>query len=349
MTIQQNLSDTIRPMVCLTLCLTAAAGGPALAAKTDILVLKNGDRITGEMKKLERGRLRFSTNSIGTIYVEWKDVQTLVSNEYHRFRLSSGQLFYGTVSDAGGPGTLTVPGERGTTALPTLDFVGITPIEDGWWERSDLTVGAGYSYAKASDITKANMYADYDYVAEQRIVLGKLRANASDDGDDTSTSARATGEYRRLRMNRNYNFLLGQAERNDELDLDLRLTFGGGIGKYFVENNRRRFGAGAGLAVAREESGDGTSDTELDGILLATYDSFLFDTPKLDLVSSLALFPGITEAGRVRGQYEITLSKEIIEDLDLDLSWAGSYDTDPGSDDASKSDYAITTGLSYDF
>jgi hypothetical protein len=38
----------------------ALAGSPALAAKTDVIVLKNGDRLTGEVDQLERGKLTTS-------------------------------------------------------------------------------------------------------------------------------------------------------------------------------------------------------------------------------------------------------------------------------------------------
>lgn len=43
------------------------------------------------------------------------------------------------------------------------------------------------------------------------------------------------------------------------------------------------------------------------------------------------------------------MPREFIEDLFFDLSLNGTYDTDPASDDASKTDYAVTTGMSYDF
>ena len=53
MMLQPKLSERQRRFFGLILCLTAIMAHPALAAKTDILVLKNGDRITGEVKKLE--------------------------------------------------------------------------------------------------------------------------------------------------------------------------------------------------------------------------------------------------------------------------------------------------------
>ena len=42
--------------------------------KTDVVTLVNGDRITCEVSKLERGRLELKTDDIGTIYIEWDNV-----------------------------------------------------------------------------------------------------------------------------------------------------------------------------------------------------------------------------------------------------------------------------------
>lgn len=320
-----------------------------MAAKTDVVVLKNGDRITGEVKSLDRGRLKYSTDAMGTIYIEWDDIDTLVSKEFHRVRVRGGRLYFGTLSDSGGTDTLAVDGTRGMSAQPLADIVRITPVEDSWKERIDLTVGAGFSYTKGTDITTASIYADSAYTAETHIITGSFRSDTTDNGDETSTRNLLTSQYQHLRENQRYRFLLGQAEQNDELDVDLRLLAGAGLGKYFIQNNRRIWLMAGGLGVARQENGDGTSDTDLEGIFQTRYDAFLYDTPKLDLTANLYVFPSITDAGRVRSNYDITLSKEFIEDLFLDLTFGGSYDSDPASDDADKSDYSITTGLSYEF
>jgi hypothetical protein len=332
------------------LALASLVAGPTLADKTDIVVLKNGDRITGEVKSLDRGQLRYSTDSMGTIYIEWKDIDTLVSKEFHRVQVKSGRRFFGTLSDKGGPETLEIPGQRGAVEpLPLMDVVRITPLEQGWKDRIDLTVGGGYGYSKASDVTTFSVYADTMYTAETRVVSASFRSDTTDDGDDTSTRNLLTGQYQALRENRKYRFLLGQAEQNDELDLDLRVLTGAGFGKYYLQNNRRKWLAAGGLGVAHEESGDGTADTDLEAIFQTRYDSFLFDTPKLDLTANVYVFPSITNAGRVRSNYNVTLSKEFVEDLFLDLTLSGAYDSDPSSEDAAKSDYTISTGLSYEF
>ena len=329
--------------------LALAATRPALAAKTDIVVLQNGDRITGEVKKLDRGRLRYSTNDLGTVYIEWDKIATVVSREFHRLQLEDGTILYGRLSDTGGPGTLAVQGDRGTEPVPIMRFISITPVEKGWVERTDLTIGAGYGYTKASDVTTFNAYVDTEYQGEKITLLGSLRSDYTDDGDEGTSRNRLTGEYRRLTGHRNYRFITGAAEQNDELDLDLRVGIGAGLGRYFIQNNRRRLLAGGGLGVFHEENGDGSSSTEVTGLIAAQYDDFLYDTPKIDLVTTLTVLPLITDAGRVLTNYDVTLRKEFIEDLFLDLSFNGSYDTDPSSEDASNADYRFTTGISYDF
>jgi hypothetical protein len=346
--IQKRNPRLFAPVV-LGIFLTGLWVSPAQAAKTDVVVLKNGDRITGEVKSLDRGRLRYSTDSMGTIYIEWDDVQTLVSDKYFRVELSSGRRYFGDLSDAGGRDTLTVAGARGSEAKPIMDFVRITPVEDTWRDRNDLKVGVGYSYDKGSDVTRAHVYADTEYVSERRVLTASLRSDATEDSGGSSVSNLATGQYKLLRDQRKYWFVLGQAQQNDELDIDLRLTLGTGLGKVFRQTNRRKWLAATGLAVAREESGDGTAETSLEGILQTTYESFLYDTPKLDLTVNLLVFPGISDFGRVRSNYDVTLSKEFVSDFFIDLTFGGSYDTDPSSDDASRSDYTITTGLSYEF
>ena len=190
-----------KPVIAAALAASLAlAAASAHAAKTDIVVLKNGDRITGEVKSLDRGRLRYSTDSMGTIYIEWDDIETLVSNEYHRLQLTSGRRYYGTLSDAGGSETLAVPGARGMDPVPLMTVVRIVPVEEEWQERIDLTVGAGYSYVKASDVTTANVYAEADYVDDERVSSIDLTYNLTDDGEETSKTSRLTGQHKKLRQ-----------------------------------------------------------------------------------------------------------------------------------------------------
>jgi hypothetical protein len=55
----------------LTLLLTFTMSLSAHARdKSDTVWLTNGDRVTGEIRQLEHGKLRMSTDSMGTISIE---------------------------------------------------------------------------------------------------------------------------------------------------------------------------------------------------------------------------------------------------------------------------------------
>jgi hypothetical protein len=61
----------------------------------------------------------------------------------------------------------------------------------------------------------------------------------------------------------------------------------------------------------------------------------------------------LTESGRYRGGLNVTLTRDLIKDLTLNLSVYESYDSDPpeGEDGtaAAKEDYGIVTSFGYKF
>ncbi len=67
------------------------------AAKTDLVTLANGDRITGEVKAIEQGRLVFSTDDLGTVRIEWDKVAQLVSRRTHEVELVDGTRHFGVL------------------------------------------------------------------------------------------------------------------------------------------------------------------------------------------------------------------------------------------------------------
>jgi Protein of unknown function, DUF481 len=84
-------------------------------------------------------------------------------------------------------------------------------------------------------------------------------------------------------------------------------------------------------------------------VLGAEWRIFRFSKPETSLNSSFLLYPSLTESGRYRSELNITLSRELIEDLTFDLSYYNSYDSDPPDETASRSDYGVVTSLGYKF
>ena len=87
----------------LILTALAASATPALAQKTDIVVLNNGDRITGEIKGLSLGQLTYSTHAASTIYLEWPKIQSVKSDKTFEIELEDGRKLVGSVRPAAKP------------------------------------------------------------------------------------------------------------------------------------------------------------------------------------------------------------------------------------------------------
>ena len=76
--------------------------------KTDVLYMKNGDRMTCEIKSLDAGSLQVSLDYVeGTISVQWSRVQRLDSRRLFIVTLEDGSVYSGTLSIAE-----TLPDER---------------------------------------------------------------------------------------------------------------------------------------------------------------------------------------------------------------------------------------------
>ncbi len=63
----------------LVACLLAFVTRASAAVKTDIIVLTNGDRVTGEIRSLSDGLLTYKTDDMGTLSVEWERIKRISS------------------------------------------------------------------------------------------------------------------------------------------------------------------------------------------------------------------------------------------------------------------------------
>ncbi len=95
--------------------------------RTDVVTLANGDRITGEIVQLERGRLEFKTDDAGTLYLEWDKLSSLVAKRRVEVLTTDGGRFLGSLGAAAN-GSIAVMTSDGEVSLQMSDVTLITPI-----------------------------------------------------------------------------------------------------------------------------------------------------------------------------------------------------------------------------
>ncbi len=336
----------------LALALGLASAWPAQAAKTDVIHLRNGDRTTGEIKKLERGRLQLSTDSMGTVYIEWDDILRITSPANFVIELVDGRRSVGALTESEADGQMVVRYRNRERVLAMQDVVWIDPLKlDGKvTNRWDGSFSLGLDIAKTNNNRGLTGSFDARRRAEesQLSFSGSVYSRSQDEVDDTLRATLGT-QYRRLLERRWFWAAIGGLERNDELGIDLRSLLGGGYGRFLTQTNKSLWAAVGGAVVVNEQrAGDEAAENNLEGYFSTSYEYFVYDSPKTTLNAAWELFPSITDAGRVRSNLDLSFRRELVEDLFLELSAYGSWDNRP-PDVGENTDYGIVTSLGYTF
>jgi len=264
------------------------APAAALAAKTDVVVLLNGDRITGEVKQLAYGQLKYKTDDMGTIYIEWDKVRSLTTKQVLQVETLDGRRVYGAAPDAAADeSSLTViqargPGKGEPLTVAMADVARIGTVEEGaWYERLDGAASFGFNYTQGTDITQSNFSGNFGTRNYKRKWDVALDWNtSSESGGPSSERASLTGTVERFLPNRYYYEGSLGFSQNDELGLDLRSMLSATFGRYLVQRSDREWRAGTGLAASREERSDGTTVESIELPLTTSFRMFRLDSPK---------------------------------------------------------------------
>ncbi len=321
----------------------------ATSEKTDIVILQNGDRITGEIKELALGRLKFKTDNAGTIFFEWDKVAYVKSVQTFEIVTQDEKEYFGSIDSDTITSLLIVLTPDTAVRLQPLAVVSVVPIEESFWKRLDLSIDLGVTYTKASKVGQFILNSDVGF--RRRRLSSDLNLNST----ITIQQNRERTERHSLTSQTIYYYSrpwgcggTAALERNSELGIDMRLLLGAGIGRHLIQTNFNQLGFLSGLQYNREwVAGGEPGQGNLEAFAVVSYHQYRFDTPELDLSTSLRLFPNLTPIDRFRGELNFDLRWELIADLFWKLNFYELYDSKPPSADASKYDWGIVLSLGW--
>ena len=320
--------------------------------KTDIVVLKNGDRITCEIKSLGRGRISVKTDAFGTVNVKWDRVARVESEYVYQLELQSGIRYVGSMPPSEEDGRVVVAGEGGSTRLDIARVVAAIPIEQTFFDRIKGSVDAGYDFTQASTATTWSLNASARYTVEKYIANAEFTSNVkSQEGAESTNRQNLDFSYLRyIRYKRWFWMGLAQFETSRNLDLDFRGLGGVGIGKRVVQSNRNLVSLLAGAVFNREKFTD-QEDFKSNGeaVFATDLETFKFNSPELDISAHAAIFPSLSTLGRYRIQASASARIEIVKNLYWSLNVYDNFDSQPPSETERRNDFGINTSLGWTF
>jgi len=332
-------------------CLLALSASAAAQARTDVVVLRNGDAITGEIYSLERGQLQFKTDDAGTLSIKWEKVVRLTGKGklgLLEVRLADGRVYLGQFEPAANGQALIVGGPT-PVEVALLDIVEISRIGAGFWSRVDGSLDLGLSYTQSSGVAQFNgaFSVAYRQPAFEFQINASSALTRNPDADDTGNTNLSL-QYLRLRSNRWFAVGFGSAERNLSLGIDLRALAGAGVGRLLLKSNRTQLQITGGISV-NEEVSETTTNENVEAVGSIAYSFFTYDTPKTNIDTTFATFTSLNDLGRTRLNLDASLKREIVKDFFLALSVYEKFDSRPPTAEAMRNDVGVVTSVGWSF
>ena len=327
-----------------------AGASPLFAQKTDILLLYRGDSITGEVKELNRGKLSYKTDDMGTLSIEWDKIAHLTSNNYFDVENRRGVRYFGRLAASEEPGQLLVI-LTDTVRVRMIEIVAISRIQASFWSRLDGYVDLGFDFQKAKNNRQLNGSGEVRYRGQKW--ASKLNGTTYFQRQDSvSLTSRNDISLQGQRLFGNHwsGLIFASLEENSQLSLDLRKTIGLGGSRELVHTNSMTLSVVASLAYANEDYADDEGATNtIQAPLYGDFSFFLFDSPKTDISSTLSVMPILSDLGRWRIDFTARLSYELISDFTVGFRFFDNFDSRPPSVDAKTNDYGLTFSIGYTF
>ena len=306
------------------------------SGEADTVILRNGDRLSGQIERIEDGKLSLRTEYAGEVKIDLQAVLSLLSDAEMTVVLEDGRRLFGRIE--GDANLLNVAEDPAAVPQPAevarLALVQRGHIENDEWEWSGrVNVGASDSSGN-SEVTRVN--ADAEVVArrrQNRVRVGGRVNYAVDRGEESESNTNLHAKYDHFLTRRWYAYANTTLEHDRFKDLRLRTTLGVGSGYQVLELPRTNFALEAGLEHVSSDY-YATPDEEFPAARLASrFDHWL----KENVVQLFQISEGYmnlenAERSFVRTQtgLRFPLTTGFVGQLQLNVDWEG--DPQPGRD-----------------
>jgi len=337
-------------VVAIAVALGAGRGAAFAAAKTDVIVLRNGDHITGEVDQMRQGKLKLKTDDSGTLSIEWDKIVSVTTAGEYDVTLRDGTRLLGRLMPGPAP-ALRIAATGGVeTPVPMADIVSMTTIKVGFLKRIDGSFDLGGSYTQSSGV--ADVYMDTTaYYRRPAFTYGaQFSTNLTRQPEAPETFRYSLKvNYTRYRKNQWFVSGLGFFESNEDLGFTFRGTGAASVGRYLKRTNRAELLVAGGLAAGREIPVDESAVTNIDAMGAMDLSVFTYDYPTTRVDVGLLVFPSLNDPGRVRVNANGKLKRELFHDFFVSVTAYDAFDSRPRTAGAERNDAGASFSFGWTF
>ncbi len=240
----------------LLLALLMLAG---TSTQAGTVVLKNGDRLSGEVDSISGGRLLLDTEYAGRIPIALDAVESVTSPVDFHVRFRGGGYLDGKLAAEGGAQRL-VSNDQGSQPIDLAAVSnasrhgeGLADLASGWSTSADLAAALSTGNSETESVNllvRSTLALDWT-VHDWTLLVSR------EEADSVVSKEQLDFDYGYKRFFTDRWFALGNAEyyRDELKDIDLRITLGGGIGYQVWQDSFGALSVGTGVSAVFDEIG----------------------------------------------------------------------------------------------
>jgi hypothetical protein len=302
-------------------------------AKTDIVYMRNGDKITGEIESLDKGQLSVKPKySSSAFVVDWSEVDHVESTQDFVVTDPQGKLYTGTIGKGVEDRTLAI--DKGATAtLPLDSVIEVDELGETFLKRMRGDFDVGLSFARSNEQKNLSLQGDLGYQSKKHLFSldSSSQFTSQKETSNTNETSVKAALYQQLRNSNLYAGGLANFLSSSEQQIALRSTLGGGLATRLIFTNRTNLNVVGGLGFTVErDAQDAVSRARtkaLDSAFAVQYSTFRFDSTTFD--TALWVYPSLTSPGRVRFTLNQDIYYKFLRDFYIRMSFYDNYDNQP--------------------
>lgn len=334
---------------------------------SEVVFFKNGDQLSGTWLRVEEAKLIFKSEVVGDVTIPLAKVKSFSASKGAVALMKRGEPARGELSLAeSGDWELRTNGQ--TRRLATSSVIAIYPQEVYQpgveerpvrpWRHWKGSGSLGYSLVRGDrdagtlsiGFNSTRRQPDLPGLKERlrtNYFLNMLYANTRKNGERTSANSITSGLRQDFLFTpTNFVFLLGQLDQSQTQTLDLRQTYGLGLGRDVVRGRRMSLNLLGGTTYVHEKFQDATARKNAEGLIGEQLSLKISEQVRLE--HQMNVYPNLTDSGKFRMDTTSTLRTRVSSRLSFNTSFSDRYLSQP-LPGRQRNEFVLTTGLGINF
>lgn len=332
------------------------------------VTLKNGDRITGQILKVDDKKLVIKTDYAGEISIAWDQVDNFSTTEPMVITRTDQKVVSGPVATKGPD--LEVTTSQGVQEVPRTDVAILrSPADQAAYEKSlhpgpfeGWAGGGNFGFAMARGNSETtNLALAFDAVrtgVNDKWIVDAASIYSTDNstgGATTANNLHGSIRYERNITKKLFGYGAFGGEYDELQDLDSRYTIGAGLGYHAIASAATTLDLLGGFGYSRENYG---AEPNADPPLAAVHrniatasvgDEFAHKFGKnTTAYQRFYFFPYLNQNGNYRFAFDMGTASKISRIFTWNFNFSDRYNSDPVNGNK-KNDVVFTTGLGVTF